>query len=73
MDKKSKDILKGIAAGQSCQEILKGDDTLTYHDIFRAVTGTPTTFWRKIAANGKVKVRQADTRFVRKPLGRWND
>ena len=73
MDKKSRDILEGIAAGQSCEEILQRDSSLTYHDIFHVVTGSPTTFWRKVAPKRTGKAWGAAPTFVRKPLVRRND
>lgn len=47
MQRKSRDILKAIAAGNTCEQILASDGTLTYHDIFHAVTEAPTSYWRK--------------------------
>jgi uncharacterized protein (DUF433 family) len=44
---KSRAILKGIADGRSCEQILADDRTLTYHDIFHAVTEAPTRLWKK--------------------------
>jgi hypothetical protein len=44
---KKRTILKGLAKGRSCERLLADDPTLTYHDIFRAVSETPTTFWKK--------------------------
>jgi hypothetical protein len=38
-------ILKAIAAGRSCEQILASDRTLSYHHIFHAVAEAPTTFW----------------------------
>jgi hypothetical protein len=52
MDKKSYDILKAISAGQSCEQILASDGTLTYHDIFHALTEAPTNHWKKTSAKG---------------------
>jgi hypothetical protein len=40
-------ILQAIAAGRSCEQILAGDHTLTYHDIFHAVAEAPTSYWDK--------------------------
>jgi hypothetical protein len=52
MEKKSKDILKAIDAGQSCEQILAGDSEVTYHDIFHALTEAPTTYWRRTPGRG---------------------
>ena len=38
-------ILKAIASGRSCEQILGANRTLTYHDIFHAVAEAPTSFW----------------------------
>jgi len=53
--KKSRDVLRAIAAGRSCEQILAGDGTLTYHDIFHVVTEAPTSFWKKasLGSTGK--------------------
>ena len=40
-------ILKAIAAGRSCEQILVADRTLSYHDIFHAIAEAPTSFWAK--------------------------
>jgi hypothetical protein len=50
MDKKSRDILKAITAGQSCDQILARDGTVTQRDIFHAAAGAPTRFWKKTSA-----------------------
>ena len=50
MDNKSRDILKAIAAGHSCQQILVADSTLTYHDIFHVLAGVPTMDWGTVSA-----------------------
>ncbi len=47
MQKKSRHILKAVGAGYSCEQILASDRTLTYHDIFHAVTEAPTEYWIK--------------------------
>jgi hypothetical protein len=49
MNKKSQIILKAIAAGNSWEQILAGDSTLTYHDIFHVVNEAPTRYWRKVS------------------------
>ena len=50
MDNKTRDILKAIAAGHSCKQILVDDSTLTYHDIFHVLAGVSTSHWRKASA-----------------------
>jgi hypothetical protein len=44
--KKSHGIIEAIAAGNSCEQILAANHTLTYHDIFHAVTEIPTSHWK---------------------------
>jgi hypothetical protein len=49
-----KGILKALAAGRSCEQILAADRTLTYHDIFHAAAEAPTSHWaRPLAGNTK--------------------
>ena len=50
MDNKSRGILKALAAGHSCKQILVEDSTLTYHDVFRVLAEAPTSHWRKVSA-----------------------
>ena len=50
MDTKSRGILKAIAAGRSCKQILVEDSTLTYHDIFHVLAEAPTSHWKKVSA-----------------------
>ena len=50
---KSRAVLKGIAKGRSCEQILAEHDDLTYHDIFHAVTEAPTSIWKKKPAANK--------------------
>jgi len=47
---KSHGILEAISAGHSCEQILAADRTLTYYDIFHAVTDIPTSQWKKESA-----------------------
>lgn len=47
MNKKSRTVLKALAAGRSCEQILARDQTLTSHDIFHALSEAPTRLWRK--------------------------
>jgi hypothetical protein len=42
---KSRLVLKALAKGRSCEQILAADPTLTSHDIFRALSESPTGFW----------------------------
>jgi hypothetical protein len=51
--KKSRAVLKAIAKGRSCEQILAANRTLTYHDIFHAISEAPTSHWRKKAAPPK--------------------
>ena len=45
ISRKSRAVLKALAQGQSCEEILAADQTLTSHDVFRALSESPTSFW----------------------------
>jgi hypothetical protein len=47
IDKKSRAVLKALAKGRSCGQILANDRTLTSHDVFHALSEAPTTFWSK--------------------------
>ena len=49
-NQKAQAILKAIAAGRSCEQILANDKTLTYHDIFHSVADAQTNHWRKLSA-----------------------
>jgi hypothetical protein len=53
-NKKSKEILAAIAAGNTCEEVLARDPSLTYHDIFHAVAEAPTSHWRKSSGCARV-------------------
>ena len=66
-------ILRAIAAGRSCEQILTADRTLTYHDIFHAVAEAPTSHWDRPSAGkgGKASPRPAD--FVRAPARQRSD
>lgn len=45
--KKSGDILQAMMDGRLCEQILATDGTVTYHDIFHALTSAPTSFWKR--------------------------
>jgi hypothetical protein len=45
-------ILGAIAGGRSIFEILAADQSVTYHDIFHAVSEAPTSIWTKAAREG---------------------
>ncbi len=47
MHDKSKLILKAIVAGQSCEQILGEDRSLTYHDVFLAAGENPASKGRR--------------------------
>ena len=47
---KSRGILKAIASGLTCEQILAKNRAVTYHDVFHAAAEAPTKFWRKKAA-----------------------
>ena len=73
MDKKSQDILKAISTGQSCEQILASDGTLTYHDIFHALTEAPTSHWKKTSAKGSGGGLFGDATSGRTPARRRRD
>ena len=54
-NQKSRAILKSIAEGHSFEQILAQNPSLNYHDIFRAVTEAPTSYWRRKPANGSTR------------------
>ena len=64
---KSREILKAIAKGRSCEQILAGDRTLTYHDIFHSVSEVPTSHWKKRSASSVSKGWLSDTSAAGKP------
>ena len=47
LSEKSRAILKALATGLSYEQVLADDDTLTAHDVFRALSESPTGFWDK--------------------------
>jgi len=56
ISEKSRAVLRALAKGRSYQQLLATDRTLTSHDIFRALSESPTGFWEKRRApktNGK--------------------
>ena len=67
MDRKSREILKTIVAGHSCEQVLAANGTLTYHDIFHALTEAPTGFWEKNSGRITGEKLPGDTTSVRKP------
>jgi hypothetical protein len=73
MDKKSQDILKAISAGTSCEQILADDGTLTYHDIFHALTEAPTNHWKKTSAKGTAEGLFGEASSGRPPVRRRRD
>jgi hypothetical protein len=64
MDKKSRNILRAIADGHSCEQIL-ADGTVTFHDIFHAAAEAPTRFWKKPSA-GSTHGGRPDGAYPRK-------
>jgi hypothetical protein len=52
---KSRGILKALAAGRTCEQILARNRTVTYHDVFHAAAEAPTKFWKKKSA-GKNRI-----------------
>jgi uncharacterized protein (DUF433 family) len=49
VSEKSRLVLKALAKGRSYEEILAANPTLTAHDVFRAMSESPTGFWNKRA------------------------
>lgn len=47
ISEKSRLVLKALAKGRSCEQILAANRTLTAHDVFRALSESPTGFWNK--------------------------
>jgi hypothetical protein len=47
ISEKSRAVLKALAKGLSCEQVLAADRTLTAHDVFRALSESPTGFWDK--------------------------
>ena len=70
MAKKSRDILKAIAAGQSWEQILMDDSTLTYHDIFHSLAEGPTSRRREISAGNTSRGYPEDSAHVRQLMKR---
>jgi Ni,Fe-hydrogenase I small subunit len=68
--KKARDILKAIAAGYSCEQILASDGTVTRHDIFHVVAETPTSFWRKASARSADTGLTGGATSIRRPKNR---
>jgi len=53
LKKKSRAVLKAVAEGRSCGQILAADPTLNSHDIFHALSEAPTAFWGSKSAPKK--------------------
>jgi hypothetical protein len=45
ISEKSRLVLKALAKGLSYEQLLAADHTLTSHDVFRALSESPTGFW----------------------------
>jgi hypothetical protein len=50
---KSRAVLRALAKGRSYEKVLASDPKLTAHDVFRALSESPTRFWRKKAVPQK--------------------
>jgi hypothetical protein len=46
-NKTARALLKALAEGQSYEQILAADQSLTSHDLFHALSETSTSFWSK--------------------------
>ena len=66
-------ILKAIAAGRSCEQILAADHSLTYHDIFHAVAEAPTAYWDKTPAGNIGKGAPPPANSTRPPSRQRTD
>ena len=66
-------ILDAIASGRSCEQILAGDRTLSYRDIFHAVAEAPTTFWDKAPAERTGDGARCRTSSARTPAKQRKD
>lgn len=73
MNKKSRAILEALTAGHSCEQILAGDGSLSYHDIFHAVTETPTSYWKKAPTVSTARRRTAERAAGRTPARQRSD
>jgi len=60
MNKKSRAVLKALSEVHSYEQILSGNRKLTAHDIFHALSETPTSHWRKKPAPKKERGQSAD-------------
>jgi hypothetical protein len=47
ISEKSRAVLKALAKVRSYEQILAADRTLTAHDVFRALSESPTGFWSR--------------------------
>jgi len=54
ISQKSRAVLKALAKGLSYEQLLAADRTLTAHDVFRALSESPTGFWHKRSAQGRM-------------------
>ena len=60
ISKKSRAVLKALVKGRSYEKVLAADRTLTAHDVFRALSESPTGFWAK-RPDTKTNGKHADT------------
>ena len=51
ISEKSRLVLKALAKGLSYKQLLAADHALISHDVFRALSESPTGFWDKKSAN----------------------
>jgi hypothetical protein len=47
MSQKSRVVLKALAKVRSYDQVTAVNNTLTSHDVFRALSESPTSFWSK--------------------------
>ncbi len=65
---KASEIVEAFAEGSTCEQILQADRTLTYHDIFHAVSEMPTSQWRRYGGRNGFKKRTLTNLPFRKAM-----
>jgi hypothetical protein len=67
MQQKTKEILRALAQGDTCEEILANDGTVTHHELFHTLSETPTSHWKKIVHRRPAKPWTERTEELRTP------
>ncbi len=65
---KARRILKALARGRTCEQVLAENPTLTYHEIFRLAAELPTSFWIKNSVNKASQGSPSPGSFCPKPM-----